>query len=139
MPPGASGLESDSQSQTNGPLAEHTFLLETICQLAKKRIDIDVGSCNRQHRSRGLVDPDIKIAQLRERASTAAEVGIRCEQRVIENVIEIRSESRHHALSDREGLVNTQIHAPCPRPRQHISLGNSRVAEEIGSDRGETE
>ena len=57
-------LESDSQPQTNGPLAEHGFLLETICQLAKKRIDVDVRSCNRQHRSRGLVDPDVKVPQL---------------------------------------------------------------------------
>ena len=85
------------------------------------------------------IDPDAKVAQLRECAATAAEVGIRCEQRVIENVIEIRSEGRNHALSDWEGLVDTQIHAPCSGPRQHISLSHGRVVKQIRSDRRKTE
>src|SRR6202050_4421263 len=128
MLPGASGLESDSQPQTNGPLAEHAFLGKTICQLAKKRIEVGVGSCNRQHHTGVWIDPDVKVAQLCECTPAAPEVGIRRKQRVIENIVEIRSEGRNHALPYRKRLVNTQIHAPGAWSDKRISLGNGRIA-----------
>ena len=102
-------LESDSQSQTNGPLAEHAFLLEAICQLTKQRIMVNDSRAvhNRQYRSGVWIDFDVKVAQLCECAPTAPEIGIRRQQGVIEDIVEISPEGRNHTLSDLEALVNT--------------------------------
>src|ERR1700721_2736904 len=108
MTPGPSGLESDSQSQTNGSLAEHTFLLETICQLAKSAsFGLGVQGDDRRRIQLPGAGPflnniHIKFANLRERTSTSAEVGVGRKQGVIKNVIEIGSQSRDDALPDRK-------------------------------------
>lgn len=35
-------LEGDSQSEANCPLAKNSLLGKTVCQLAKKRVDVDI-------------------------------------------------------------------------------------------------
>src|SRR5215471_21814701 len=99
-------LERDPQPETNGATAIDTLLGVSVRQ--DPELDVQIHLISRDIRFEGCgVDADTKIAQIRKRPTAASVVGIRREQAMVENVLNVGAQRCRDAFSEAEILMES--------------------------------
>src|SRR6266568_5646435 len=118
-------LERDPQPQPGGAAAVHTFLGEC----GERTPEVLVGVYIFQDRLEGGIYHDIKAAKIRK--ATVCEIQVRHSYWVIEDIVEVGTQSGSHALAEFKVFMHTQIHPPRPRSPQEVLSGDSRVVKNV--------
>src|SRR6185437_14459133 len=108
---------------------------KAVDQPSEIRIRRDIR--NRQYSGRVRIDVNIEIAQQRERAAAPAVIGIGREQRMIEQIVNVRANSRRNALAETKFFVDSEVQAPSAGSPKHVALDAS--AEHVCSNRRKPE
>src|SRR5581483_2020485 len=106
-------LEGDSKPQTCRAAAIDSFLRESRESTGEIRVRIYI----LQHRpQRRLINSNIESTQVRK--TTVREIQVRHPYRVVEDVIEVRTERCCYPLAELEVLVKPEVYSPCSRSPQ---------------------
>src|SRR5579871_6930741 len=94
---------------------------------------------DREQGAGGRIDANVEIAEQCESAAAPTRVGIRREQGVIENVVDVGADLRGETLAEVEVFVYAEVHAPSAGAPEQIALGVGRIGEDVGADGWEAE